>query len=60
MAEWNSEITHALRDGALHVLQAAGVQDVVIHEVPGSFELPLGCQWLLAMGIVMPSSPSAA
>ena len=47
MSSWNDEITHALRDGALEVLQAAGVQDVTVHEVPGSFELPLGCQWLL-------------
>lgn len=47
VSSWNDEITHALRDGALEVLQAAGVQDVTVHEVPGSFELPLGCQWLL-------------
>ena len=47
VSSWNDEITHALRDGALEVLQVAGVQDVTVHEVPGSFELPLGCQWLL-------------
>lgn len=49
VSEWNSEITHALRDGAVEVLRAAGVPDdlVVVHEVPGAFELPLGAQWLL-------------
>ena len=47
VASWNDEITHALRDGALKVLQAAGVENILVHDVPGSFELPLGCQWLL-------------
>ena len=46
VSQWNPEITHALRDGALEVLKAAGVADVIVHDVPGSFELPLGCQWL--------------
>jgi len=49
VSEWNSEITHALRDGAIEVLRAAGVPEdgVVVHDVPGAFELPLGAQWLL-------------
>jgi len=47
VAEWNAEITHALRDGALAVLEKAGVSDVKVHDVPGSFELPLASQWLL-------------
>ena len=47
VAEWNEEITHALRDGALAVLEKAGVSDVRVHSVPGSFELPLASQWLL-------------
>lgn len=46
VAEWNPEITHGLRDGALHVLNEVGVTDVVVRDVPGSFELPLACQWL--------------
>ena len=50
VAEWNSEITHALRDGALRVLSEVGVTDVVTRDVPGSFELPLACQWLLRHG----------
>jgi len=49
VSEWNSEITNALRDGAIEVLRAAGIPDegVVVHDVPGAFELPLGAQWLL-------------
>jgi len=49
VSEWNSEITHALRDGAIEVLRAAGVPEdaVVVYDVPGAFELPLGAQWLL-------------
>ena len=47
VAEWNAEITHALRDGALAVLKEAGVTDIRLHSVPGSFELPLASQWLL-------------
>lgn len=46
VSAWNKEITHALRDGALEVLYAAGIANVAVHNVPGSFELPLGCQWL--------------
>lgn len=47
VSEWNEDITHALRDGALEVLSAVGVEQVIVKDVPGSFELPLGCQWLL-------------
>ncbi|MDB4563796.1 6,7-dimethyl-8-ribityllumazine synthase [Flavobacteriales bacterium] len=47
VSEWNHEITHALRDGALAVLEKAGVASVLVHNVPGSFELPLASQWLL-------------
>lgn len=49
VSEWNTEITHALRDGVLEVLHAAGVkaENTRLHSVPGAFELPLGAQWLL-------------
>lgn len=49
VSQWNDEITHALRDGALHVLQAAGVPSaqILVRHVPGAFELPLASQWLL-------------
>jgi len=46
VSKWNPQITGALYQGALAVLQQAGVQPRHIHtyEVPGSFELPMGAQ----------------
>lgn len=43
-AEWNSEITYALRDGAIKTLTDNGVQtnDITVVSVPGSFELIYG------------------
>ena len=40
-AEWNSDITYALRDGALDVLRKAGLEDKKIKcvSVPGTVEL---------------------
>ncbi|MDE0980061.1 MAG: 6,7-dimethyl-8-ribityllumazine synthase [Flavobacteriales bacterium] len=54
VSKWNEVITHALRDGAMEVLLAAGVpaDQCIIHEVPGAFELPLATKWMLQ------SSPS--
>jgi len=48
-AEWNSEITSNLRTGAQEALLDCGVQpsNIIVHSVPGSFELPLGAQYLL-------------
>lgn len=40
-AEWNPDVTHALRDGALDVLRKAGVAEgeVFMADVPGTVEL---------------------
>lgn len=40
-AKWNAPITHALRDGALEVLDKAGVprQNIRLIDVPGTVEL---------------------
>ncbi len=48
VADWNSEITHALLEGAVKTLKGHGVSDddIVVHHVPGTFELTLGAQWL--------------
>lgn len=48
VADWNTEITHALLNGAIDYLTEKGVKDKNIHVkfVPGSFELPLGALWL--------------
>lgn len=40
-AEWNTEITHSLRDGAVRILSQAGVQPekIILLQVPGTVEL---------------------
>ena len=47
-AEWNSQITNALRDGAVKTLikHGAGKKNITVHAVPGSFELTLGAQYM--------------
>lgn len=47
VSEWNTTVTGALLDGALQCLKDSGCSesDIVIHNVPGSYELPLGAKW---------------
>lgn len=49
VAEWNNQVTYALRDGAIQTLKQAGLTDdqMPVTYVPGSFELPLGAQFFL-------------
>jgi 6,7-dimethyl-8-ribityllumazine synthase len=49
VSEWNPEITDALCKGAVDTLLKEGFQktSLIIHKVPGSFELPLGAQYLI-------------
>lgn len=48
MAEWNHAITSAMTQGAVDTLIKHGVakDDVIVKQVPGTFELPLGGQFL--------------
>lgn len=48
VADWNEEITYSMRDAAIDFLLEKGVQKkhIHVHAVPGTFELPLGAQWL--------------
>lgn len=48
VSEWNAEITLALLNGAVDTLKKHGVLDenIHIHYVPGSFELPFGAKML--------------
>lgn len=48
VAEWNEEITEALYQGAYDALLKLGVKkkNIIRKNVPGSFELPLGAQWM--------------
>ena len=47
-AEWNTEITSALKEGAIKTLIENGVlkKNIIVKTVPGAFELTLGAQWL--------------
>ena len=49
VSEWNHEITSALLRGAQSTLIKHGAkeQNIAVHYVPGSFELPLAAQTLL-------------
>ncbi len=48
-AEWNTEITDGLYDGAMDLLINAHIvgNNIESMTVPGSFELPLGAQWAI-------------
>jgi 6,7-dimethyl-8-ribityllumazine synthase len=48
VAEWNYHITGALAQGAIDTLKKHEVkdEDIIVKHVPGSFELPLGGQFL--------------
>lgn len=48
VAEWNEEITEALFQAAKTTLLAHGMtkENIIRKNVPGSFELTLGAQWL--------------
>ena len=48
IAEWNSKITNRLLSGANEALESLGVnkENIQTHYVPGTFELPLGAQYL--------------
>jgi 6,7-dimethyl-8-ribityllumazine synthase len=48
-SEWNHEITHELKAGALNFLRQhdAKEKNITIRTVPGAYELTLGAQYLL-------------
>ncbi len=47
-SEWNHEITSALKEGAVKTLLDNGAvnENIIIKNVPGSFELTLGAQYM--------------
>ena len=51
-AEWNSDITYALRDGAIGTLVKNGVEveNIDTVQVPGSFELIFGASQMVKSG----------
>lgn len=47
-SSWNEQITFSMRDAAISFLKKLGLKEKNIIQVlvPGSYELPLGAQWL--------------
>ncbi len=54
VAEWNSEITFRLRDGAIDTLTKYGVayEDIIVKYVPGAFELTKAAEWMMRKYLV--------
>ena len=54
VSEWNDRITDSLFKGAKEALLQHGVleENILVKYVPGSFELPLGAQWLFKESFV--------
>ena len=52
VSEWNDSITTNLLEGAKTALMDNGVKagNIDVRWVPGTFELPLGCQWIADTG----------
>jgi 6,7-dimethyl-8-ribityllumazine synthase len=50
VSEWNNEITYSLLSAAKQILieHEVAADDLLIHYVPGSYELPLATQWVLS------------
>jgi 6,7-dimethyl-8-ribityllumazine synthase len=48
VSDWNSDVTHALLEGAVRTLKKHGTTDnnIIVRHVPGSFELTIGAQFL--------------
>ena len=54
VSEWNDNITNRLTEGAISALKQNNISkdNIIIHRVPGTFELPLGAQYLLENNLV--------
>ncbi len=55
VAEWNSNITGKLLEGAVSLLKSKGCKekDIIVKQVPGTFELTLGSQLLCDVDAVI-------
>ena len=54
VSEWNNDITSRLLQGVQDTLKLNNIlkENIIIHHVPGTFELPLGAQYLLENKLV--------
>jgi len=51
-AQWNNDITGPMEQGALGILEKAGLlpENIRAASVPGSYELPVAARWMLEAG----------
>ena len=47
VSRWNELVTKALLEGATDTLQSAGITDITVAHVPGTWEIPVVAQKLL-------------
>ena len=54
ISEWNGHITERLLNGTLSALENSGIksENIIVKKVPGTFELPLGAQYMLDKNLV--------
>ena len=54
VSEWNNDITSRLLDGVRETLKLNNIleENTIVHYVPGTFELPLGAQYLFENQLV--------
>ena len=54
VSEWNNDITSRLLDGVRETLKLNNIleENTIVHYVPGTFELPLGAQYLFENKLV--------
>lgn len=50
VSRFNEPVTDLLWSGCREALEASGVDDITRVQVPGAFELPLTCRWLVESG----------
>ncbi|KAF7295585.1 MFS general substrate transporter [Mycena indigotica] len=57
-ARWNATVIDSLLKGCVEKLKASGVKEsnIIVQSVPGSFELPLACQKVIAGSHVQAAS----
>jgi len=49
VSDWNEDITYSLRDACVQSLKDNGAKEenILIHHVPGAFELPMGARLIM-------------
>ncbi len=47
---WHTRIMDGLMLGAMRELERSGARDVVVHRIPGAFEMPLAAKWAFEQG----------